>query len=132
MPVMVRTPDELASILERLPFRSDAYDERRLQVAFLPGAPPASTPARIAGADGEEWQSSRGAKPSCTERPGPLEADDRGARARARSGDHPPGRADRRQAKSGGAAASSPLSAGLAGRSNCGGREAALDEAVLP
>ncbi|MDP8943132.1 MAG: DUF1697 domain-containing protein [Actinomycetota bacterium] len=54
VPVMVRTPDELASVLERLPFRGDAYDERRLQVAFLAGAPSASTPARIAGADGEE------------------------------------------------------------------------------
>ncbi len=54
VPVMVRTPDELASALERLPFRGDAYDERRLQVAFLAGAPPASTPARIVGPDGEE------------------------------------------------------------------------------
>ncbi len=54
VPVMVRTPDELASVVERLPFRGDAYDERRLHVAFLAGAPPASTPARIAGDDGEE------------------------------------------------------------------------------
>ncbi len=54
VPVMVRTPGELASILERLPFRGDAYDERCVQVAFLAGAPPASTPAGIAGADGEE------------------------------------------------------------------------------
>ena len=54
VPVMVRRPDELASALERLPFRGDAYDERRLQVAFLAAAPPASAPARIAGPDGEE------------------------------------------------------------------------------
>ncbi len=51
---MVRTPDELASALERLPFRGDAYDERRLQVGFLAAVPPASAPARIAGPDGEE------------------------------------------------------------------------------
>jgi uncharacterized protein (DUF1697 family) len=54
VPVMVRTPDELASILERLPFRRDAYDERCLQVAFLAGAPPGSTPSRFDGPDGEE------------------------------------------------------------------------------
>jgi len=54
VPVMVRTPDELASVLERLPFRRAAYDERHLQVAFLASAPPGSTPARIAGPDGEE------------------------------------------------------------------------------
>ena len=54
VPVMVRTPDELASVLERLPFRGDAYDERRLHVAFLAGTPPSFAPARIAGADGEE------------------------------------------------------------------------------
>ncbi|MDQ3632758.1 MAG: DUF1697 domain-containing protein [Actinomycetota bacterium] len=54
VPVMVRTAGELASVLDRLPFRGDAYDVRCLQVAFLAAAPPTSTPARIAGADGEE------------------------------------------------------------------------------
>ena len=54
LPVMVRTPEELASVLERLPFRDEAYDERRLQVAFLADAPPEDTPARIVGPDGDE------------------------------------------------------------------------------
>lgn len=54
VPVMVRTPAELSGVLERLPFRGDGYDERRLHVAFAAGAPAAFAPARIAGADGEE------------------------------------------------------------------------------
>ncbi len=54
VPVMVRTPDELRSVLDRVPFRGDAYDERRLQVAFSAGAPSASAPPRVDGPDGEE------------------------------------------------------------------------------
>ena len=54
VPVMVRTCEQLASVLERLPFRGDAYDERRLHVAFLAAAPAASAPARVAADEGEE------------------------------------------------------------------------------
>ena len=39
VPVMVRTPAELADVLERQPFRGERYDERRLQVGFLSGVP---------------------------------------------------------------------------------------------
>lgn len=54
VPVIVRTSEELRSVLERLPFGGDGYDERRLQVGFLADAPSASPPGRIAGTDGEE------------------------------------------------------------------------------
>ena len=54
VPVMVRTPDELGAVLERLPFRGDSYEERQLHVAFLAGPPAASAPARIEGAEGEQ------------------------------------------------------------------------------
>ena len=69
VPITVRTPEELASVLERLPFRGDAYDERRLQVAFLAGAPPASTQPE-SPAPRARKASSMGAKPSSTIRTG--------------------------------------------------------------
>jgi uncharacterized protein (DUF1697 family) len=54
IPVLMRTPDELAAVLERQPFRGERYDERRLQVAFLADEPAPGAQDRIAGLDGEE------------------------------------------------------------------------------
>jgi uncharacterized protein (DUF1697 family) len=54
VPVLVRTPDELAGVLDRQPFRGERYDERRLQVAFLSGAAAPDALDRIVTSDGEE------------------------------------------------------------------------------
>jgi uncharacterized protein (DUF1697 family) len=54
VPVMVRTPGELAGVLERQPFRAERYDERRLAVGFLSGSPAPGAVDRIGPLDPEE------------------------------------------------------------------------------
>lgn len=54
IPVLMRTPGDLADVLERQPFRGERYDERRLQVAFLSGVAAPGALERIGPLDGEE------------------------------------------------------------------------------
>ena len=54
IPVLVRTPAELAAVLERQPFRGKRYSEGRLQVAFLSGAPAAAARERLDAFEAEE------------------------------------------------------------------------------
>jgi uncharacterized protein (DUF1697 family) len=54
VPVMVRTAAGLAAILDRLPFRVEDHEERRLHVAFLADEPAESVPERLTGGEGEE------------------------------------------------------------------------------
>jgi uncharacterized protein (DUF1697 family) len=54
VPVMIRTPDELASVLERQPFRGKSYDDRHLHVAFLAGKAKSGAAKKLAGLDPEE------------------------------------------------------------------------------
>jgi uncharacterized protein (DUF1697 family) len=54
VPVMLRTHEELAGVLERQPFRGAQYEERRLHVAFLAGKAKSGAQKKLADIDPEE------------------------------------------------------------------------------
>jgi uncharacterized protein (DUF1697 family) len=54
VPALVRTPAELADVLERLPFRGKRYSKGRIQVAFLSSKPKGDARKRADAFDAEE------------------------------------------------------------------------------